>query len=309
MKKPEPKYTPTRTFSVDADGFYGLYYEPKINNFPGKAMVICTGSDGSFLLCRLGADWFVDAGMPVIALGYFNCPGTPDDPLECPVEYMLRAVRWLREEKGMHVGVWGISLGGEYSLLCGSMFPEIECVVASSPVHIVTQCGSFNGGLHFCMGSPFSYEGKAIPCLMPAPTEHIAKQFVHRMYRSFLKQREPDMLFFYTETLGKPHSKEADIPVENINGPVLLISGAQDVMVPSNWNCEQTLQRIKAHDPEHVAVHNNYEYMSHYACPLRPMTSSLFKVERKYKKECSESRAQMWKDTLDFLKNEWAIKD
>ena len=52
MFKPEPKYSPTKTFSVAEDGFYGIYYEPKENLFPGKGMVFCTGSDGSFPLAR-----------------------------------------------------------------------------------------------------------------------------------------------------------------------------------------------------------------------------------------------------------------
>ena len=64
----------------------GSKFEPENNRFLGKGMVICTGSDGSFLLCRLGADKFIEAGMPVLALGYFGVPGTPDDSLNIPVE-------------------------------------------------------------------------------------------------------------------------------------------------------------------------------------------------------------------------------
>ena len=40
MGKLTPKYEPTLTFSIEKDGFYGYYYEPVENKFPGKSMVI-----------------------------------------------------------------------------------------------------------------------------------------------------------------------------------------------------------------------------------------------------------------------------
>ena len=305
MKKPKPKYNPIRTFSVEKDGFYGAYYEPTQNRFPGKAMVSCSGSDGSFLLTQLGADRFVDAGMPVLALGYWNVPGTPADPCLCPVEYMQRACQWLRDLKGLHPGVWGISLGGEYALLCASLFPEIECVVAASPVHVVTQCGSFTGGLHFAEGSPFSRQGKPVPYVSVSAEQ--AREDLKRMKRNFLKRREPDMLFYYDELLKKPYNPAADIQVENISGPVLLISGGADVMVPANWVCQEVMKRLDKHGFTYSHKHYNYDILSHYACPIRPMTSSVFRVERKYKAECNANREKAWKDTLQFLKNDWVI--
>ena len=45
MNKFKPQNEPIRTFSVDQDGFFGMYFEPKMNRFPGKGMVICTGAD------------------------------------------------------------------------------------------------------------------------------------------------------------------------------------------------------------------------------------------------------------------------
>lgn len=47
MGKPKPKYLPKVKFTVEKDGFYGEYYEPETIRFPGKAMVVCSGSDGS----------------------------------------------------------------------------------------------------------------------------------------------------------------------------------------------------------------------------------------------------------------------
>ena len=303
MRKPKTKYQPDHVFSVDKDGFFGMYFEPEVNRFPGKGMVVCSGTDGSFLFTRLAAEKFYDAGMPVIALGYWNQEGTPSDPVNIPVEYMQNACQWLKFQKNLHPGVWGISLGGEYSLLCGSLFADIECVVAAAPVHIVAQTGSFNGGLHFAGGSPFSHNGEALPYVGVSSEKE--KEYLKQMKRNFLKRLEPDMLFYYEEVLKREHDPEADIAVENINGPILLISGGSDVMVPSNWVCGQIIKRLDDHDFGYPHIHKNYDLLSHYACMFRPMSSGMFRVERKHRKECDRNREASWEFTLAFLREIW----
>jgi pimeloyl-ACP methyl ester carboxylesterase len=237
--------------------------------FPGKAMVVCTVTDGSFRFARLAAEKFCEAGMPVIALGYWNQEGTPDEPENIPVEYMHHACLWLKK-RGLHPGVWGISLGGIYALLCGSLFPEIECVVAASPLHAVVQTGTVNGGIHFAKGSPFSRNAEALP--YSGVTE-----------------------------------KEADIRVEAINGPVLLISGGADVMIPSKRSCEQAMKRLEKNAFRYPHVHLNYEVLSHNTAMYHPAGSWLFRIERKHRKECEANRAASWEYTLKFLREEWKV--
>ena len=198
-----------------------------------------------------------------------------------------------------------LALGGELSLLCGSLFPDIECVVAVAPVHIVSQTGSFNGGLHFAKGSPFSFQENPLPYV--GVSEEKAAEYVKRMKRNFLRTFEPDMLFYYEEILKSEHDSAADIRVEKINGPILLISGGADVMVPSNWVCEEVIKRLDKNGFKYPHTHKNYELLSHYAAMFRPMSSGLFRVERKHKKECNANREASWNYTLKFLKDEWKI--
>ncbi|MBQ9046300.1 MAG: hypothetical protein IJ120_00215 [Solobacterium sp.] len=304
MKQNKPQYRPARIFTVAEDGFFGMYYEPSENRFPGKGMVVCSGTDGSFLFTRLAAEMFFKAGMPVIALGYWNTEGTPDEPMNIPVEYMHNACLWLKVHKNLHPGVWGISLGAEYGLLCGSLYEDIACVVAASPVHAVTQTGSFKGGLHFATGSPFSLAGKPLPYTGADGKE---KQYLKQMKRNFLKRLEPDMLFYYEEILKQAHDPAADIAVEKINGPVLLISGASDVMVPAAWVGAQVMKRLDEHNFSHPHIHKNYQPLSHYACMFRPLTSSMFRVERKYRRACDENRRDSWEFTLSFLQDSWQV--
>ena len=122
-----------------------------------------------------------------------------------------------------------------------------------------------------------------------------------------LRKGEPDMLFYYN-TLKLPHDPAADVKVENIKGPVLLISGGADVMVPAKWVCGEVMNRLDQHGFTYPHRHLNYEVLSHYTCPLRPMTSFMIKVERKHKQECNANREKGWRETLRFLREEWCVK-
>ena len=115
------------------------------------------------------------------------------------------------------------------------------------------------------------------------------------------------MRFYYEEVLQNEHDPAADIQVENINGPVLLISGGADVMVPANWCCEQVMKRLDQHGFRYPHIHKNYNLLSHYTAMFRLNAASMFRVERKHRKECDANRDAGWKYTLEFLQEEWRI--
>ena len=95
--------------------------------------------------------------------------------------------------------------------------------------------------------------------------------------------------------------------MENIRGSVLLLSGGQDVMLPANANCQAIMERLERNGFAYPHVHHNYEVLSHYVCPLRPMTSVMFRVERKHRAECDANRAKSFSDTLRFLREDWTV--
>lgn len=76
-------------------------------------------------------------------------------------------------------------------------------------------------------------------------------------------------------------------------------------MVPSNWFCGQIIKRLDDHDFGYPHIHKNYDLLSHYACMFRPMSSGMFRVERKHRKECDRNREAGWEFTLAFLREIW----
>ena len=95
------------------------------------------------------------------------------------------------------------------------------------------------------------------------------------------------------------------IKVENIKGPVLLLSASDDCLLPSKLICEKIYDRLDKHHFGYAYKHLNYKPCSHYLLPAKPLTTKMFQIERKYSKQCDESREKSWQDTLTFLKEEW----
>ena len=301
--KSKTQMEPSVRFLTHDDGFYGAFYEPETSAFPGKAMVICSGNEGSFSHAQAVAEKFCMEGMPALALGYWNTEGTPEDACMIPVEYMQSACRWLIRQKGLQPGVWGMSLGAEYALLCASLLPEIGCVIAASPVHILANSLSFKRAVHLTDRAPFTYKGIAVPYL--AINKKEAGKYSSRMLRSLLLKREPDTTFYYKEIFKNPGHPEAEIMVENIQGPILLLSGGRDVIAPSKWICRQIMNRLHKNNFAYAYSHHNYEFLSNYVTPARPASASMFRIERTNRADCDASRENCWKDIMAFVRNRW----
>ena len=50
---------------------------------------------------------------------------------------------------------------------------------------------------------------------------------------------------------------EAEIMVENIQGPILLLSGGRDVIAPSKWICRQIMNRLHKNNFAYAYSHHN----------------------------------------------------
>lgn len=253
-----------RKFVVREQGLVATLFLPQSKK-QVPAVIALSGSRGG--LSETRAEMIASRGYAALALAYFNAEGLPQTLKEIPLEYFETAIRWLKlrpEVDPDRIGLWGVSRGGELSLLLGSAFPEqFQAIAAYVPSSVVY--GAFDE-----MDSPaWTYEGAAVlpnaPCALrfdPAlgtlPEEAIP------LTPCFLKGMEDKTAF-----------QQAAIPVEKIECPILLVSGEDDRMWPSHLYCRQIAERLESKGSSQPCIHLNYPGAGHALAPNQhPMAGS-----------------------------------
>jgi dienelactone hydrolase len=186
-------------------------------------------------------------GYPVLSLAYFKTTGTPDYLDMIPLEYFDKPIEWLSQQSAPNgIVVVGGSKGAELALLLASMHPQITGVIAISPSSVVWQ------GLPKVFWPPrssWSLAGKPVPFVPYDVSKGFDPNNLLALYEQSLEQ---------TETV-----KSAAIPVEQIHGPVLLFSGADDKLWPSARMADAICQRLKSHAFKYRYEHIDYPDAGH----------------------------------------------
>ncbi|HEX7736642.1 MAG TPA: acyl-CoA thioester hydrolase/BAAT C-terminal domain-containing protein, partial [Ktedonobacteraceae bacterium] len=249
---------------VTDQAFVGTLFLPP-GPGPHPVALILNGSDGG--MRESAAALLASRGYAGLALAYFSgfsgIEDCPKDLIEIPLEYFSSAIHWLQEQEaidGEKIAVIGLSRGGELALLLGATFPAIKAVVSGAPGAYV-QCGLRN--MQPVPQSAWTYQDKALPYV--------------RMRTSFLAFAQG----FWTFVRHKPFTlraaflkgteklsaaDETAIPVENTRGPLLLISGKDDQLWPSDVYAELVVERLKKHNHPYAVEHVSYERAGHFVC-------------------------------------------
>ncbi|MGH9939034.1 MAG: acyl-CoA thioester hydrolase/BAAT C-terminal domain-containing protein [Blastocatellia bacterium] len=233
-----------RFTDVTDDGLVARLYEPEKGG-PHPGLIVLGGSEGGIASAEGQAAILASRGYAALAVAYFGMEGLPKNLVEVPLDYMKKAVDWMGKRNTVargRLGAIGGSKGGELALLMAARFPELKAVVAYVPSNVVWAGIGGNG-------SSWSYQGKPLPY---APYGKIAagQPFtVGRLYVAGLENKEA--------------VAEASIPVERINGPVLLISGKDDQLWPSAVMAEMIMARLKERKHKHKFESLSYEGAGH----------------------------------------------
>jgi dienelactone hydrolase len=201
-------------------------------------------------------------GIPALALAYFCVPPLPPELVNVPLEYFDAALDWLAARPGVdseRLAVMGRLRGGELALLLGATFPRIHAVVALVPSHVM-QAGVETGGE---AGQPsWSLGGAPLPFV---PRASLTTGMVEPIANT------PLFLAAFEDAAAV---ERAAIPVERIQGPVLLVSGLDDQMWPSTLMAEQVMARLRAHQHPYPFTHLTYADAGHSAAgqPYLPTT-------------------------------------
>ncbi|MGE5543364.1 MAG: acyl-CoA thioester hydrolase/BAAT C-terminal domain-containing protein, partial [Bacillota bacterium] len=233
------------------------------------AIIFLGGSDGGTY--EPTAAIYASHGYVTLALAYFGMEGLPDSLENIPVETVERAIQWLEVHPGVDknaIGIWGVSKGAELALLAASHYPQIKAVVAKSPSAVVFE--GITGDSTESRQSSWTFKGKPLPFVPTIFTQEHAES-----YSAAVANEEPwptAPLYEYA-LQNKDAVEKATIKVEQINGPVLLISGGRDEAWPSGQLSEMVMQRLKEKGHPFPDVRLHYENAgSQIGTPYNPTT-------------------------------------
>jgi dienelactone hydrolase len=215
--------TVARGLSLPDDQPTYIYTEEMVGNFfapapgfptPAPAVICLGGSDGGLSpFVDLTAAVLASRGYATLNLAYFLIGRLPPALKNIPLAYFGRAIAWFQQQPSVRkdrIGVIGYSRGGELALLLGAHYPELTAVVSFS-------------GSGYAFGAPgepaepaWTWQGEPVPYLnsthWPPPAQDLAR---------------------------------AEIPVEQTNGPILMISGDGDALWPSSFLTKPAWDRLQ----------------------------------------------------------------
>lgn len=222
------------------------YYPPGPRRRP--AMIVLPGSTGGLPAPAAFPGGLASRGYVVLGLAYFNAEGLPPLLHNIPLEYFATAVDWLKSQTEVdpeRIGVLGTSRGGELALLLGASYPSLfRVIVANVPSSVVWP------GLSDDSATPaWTLAGKAIP--------HLPAQFNEVDLKVGGRER------FLRRMQDVEAVRRAEIPVERIRAPLLMFSGKDDQLWPSDLFAERVVTRLQQHTFGYPVEHYSYDNAGH----------------------------------------------
>jgi dienelactone hydrolase len=269
---------------------------------PHPGVLVVHGGGGARGYEQNYAAMLAEHGYDVFCVEYFGAPGIRDSLVRIPLEEFENAAEWLLDHPdtgGKRVGVVGFSRGGEASLLVGSMFDTVGAVVSHVPSCYVWPAPSWMDGVGEDQPT-WTYEGE--------PLTHLPiDKYVYKEdgIDEALGVEEPNASSLAIERSTATERKQATISVENIDGPVLLISGEQDTVWPSSLLAEQVAERLRDHEHPYEFEHLSFPEAGHaIRVPYRFDDSVPQNKSHKYggtHQANARASARAWVRTLDYL--------
>jgi dienelactone hydrolase len=248
---------------VQENGLVGKMFEPAQAG-PHRAVLVVGGSNGGLAWSQEMAALLASRGHAALALAYFAAEGLPPTLDRIPLEYFGTALAWLSAQSSVaanSIAVVGVSRGGELALLLGATYPEIKAVVAYVPSGILWP--SYPDSGH----GAWTQNGQEIP---------YARTLSYEQWDQALAAgdaRRDSFDWYFIPLRDAAYAGMASIRVEEINGPVLMITGTDDKLWPSTELTEFAVARFKQQGFRHRVEHLAYAAAGHsIAWPNGPTT-------------------------------------
>src|SRR5271154_648953 len=239
---------------------------------PHPVVIVLSGSGGGFDVDKAAV--LSRHGFATLALAYFGIAPLPTWLHRIPLEYFEAALTWLHAQPEIdtqRTGILGVSRGAELALLLGSTIPQrIRAIVAYAPSSVAWAASGrdkSSGEIIPC----WTWRGKPVP-FAPLPL----RGFMWRSAFPVVALKRPVMFrnLFRAGLRNREAVDRAAIPVENIRGPLLLISGGDDHLWPAEEMSAAIIARLQRHGSAHVAEHLHIARAGHMLrYPHLPVTA------------------------------------
>ncbi len=234
-----------------------LYLSDSIN----QPLIVAFGGAGG------GNDWernylkgkrdsILAQGFAVLAIGYYNTENSPGYldriSLNAIADTILSIARRTSQIDTSRIFLMGGSKGGELVLNLASRYSCFKGVIALSTPHV-----SFPALTISANTSSWMYNNQEVT-YVPAPFKTIWPALKRDLFQAH------SIMLENTEAVAL-----AEIEVEKINGPILIISADEDEIIPAAKMSEQLVERLKRknfnHPYQHVVVNGSHiEPLNHF---------------------------------------------
>ena len=291
--------------SLEREGFIAHYYPgTKETN---KAIIFVGGASCDEKTSISMSGYLRREGYNVLVLGFYLWKGLSKNLAGIPVEYVEKAVNWLKCTKGIEkIAMTGASTGAGYTLVCASLIPDITCVIPVVPFDYVMEgTSSSNKRLH-C--SVYTYSGKDIPY---TETPMLDKGMLNwfRMAKNAEGYGLKRFMRFGYDYMSDSLNPKSRIKIENMNADVLFLAAKDDDCWPSDVAVPRMLKVLEEYNYPHRVESHIYDKGSHALVDglneMSGMTRFLLKTmipaEKKYPKECEEARQDSFARIIKFI--------
>jgi dienelactone hydrolase len=261
--------------AIAQNGIDGLLCDPG-DGLRHPGVIVLGGSEGGASMPDTTV-LLASHGFTTMSLAYFGAHGLPPTLQNIPVENFGKALRWMRarpETDPHFVALFGVSRGAEAALQFAATYPDVSAVVARSPTYVRWEGATARqlpgGPIWTWQGKPLTYVPIHIPLGFGA-------QYAWDLTVGDPFRQTP--LFLHDlEVFGDTGS--AEIPVENINGPVLLLSGKDDQIWPSSLMATRLLERLRRHGHPYADQAVSYGAVGHWIpCEYLPTAGERQKMK------------------------------
>ena len=300
--------------TLEKNGFEGIYFPGSIS--PEKAIIAVGGASCDEKTSILMSRFLRNAGYNVLVLGFYLWKGLPKDLIHVPVDYVEKAAKWLKEEKGVKgTAMTGASTGAGYTLAAASLIPEIGCVIPVVPWDYFP-AGTVQRGLSFkeTHKSQYTWHGKELPY---TPIEILDEKGMFWWFNTARKTPGYGLARFMRfgyDIMEKKLLPEARIKVENMHADVLFLAVKDDDAWPSDVAVPRMVKVLEENDYPYRVQWHIYERASHALTDgideMKGYAKWAFQhvlpAEKKWPKECAEARQDSFKRILKFIE-EWNV--